>query len=362
MDFIDLNKQYLKIKEPLSISLKRIFTNSDYILGKEVIELEQQLSEYTQNKCITVANGTDALFVALKALDIGIDDEVIVPSFTWVSSVETILSVGAVPIYCDIDPFTFNLDLKDAQKKISSKTRAIMAVSIFGQTADLFDAKDLCKKNGIYLIEDGAQSFGAEHFGHKSCSIADISTTSFFPSKPLGCYGDGGAIFWKNNDFDDLLKTIPRHGQTGRYDYKRVGINSRLDTIQAAVLIEKLKIFEGEIELRNDIAKLYERELNNVGSIQIPKILDNNRSVFAQYTIKLIDLSRNELIEFLKKKDIPTGVYYSQPLHLSKPYESNVELPNTMNCSKNVLSLPMSPYLEKKEVEYICSSIKEFVY
>ena len=330
MEFIDLKAQYRKYKNEIDKSIARVIESGDFILGEEVSKFELELEEKIGTKCITVANGTDAIFIVLKALGIKEGDEVIVPSFTWVSTAEVVKLAGAKPIFCDINGTSFNIEPTEIEKHISPNTRAIIAVSIFGQCAELLDIKKIAERNKIFLIEDAAQSFGAKHYKKYSCSIADFSTTSFFPSKPLGCYGDGGAIFYKNYDFEESIRTIPRHGQKGRYNYINIGVNSRLDSLQAAILSTKLKFLDDELKKKNIVHEIYEHYLSKFKEIQLPVIADYNESSNAIYSIKVSDnRTREKLYEFLNMENIPVGKYYPVPLHQSAPYLSETNLPIT---------------------------------
>lgn len=307
------------------------------------------------------------MLIALRALGVKAGDEIIVPSFTWVSTAEVVKLLDATPIFADVNT-SFNIETSGIKKLISKKTKGIIAVSMFGSCADLNNLKSITEENNIFLIEDAAQSFGAKHNNMMSCSIADISTTSFFPSKPLGCFGDGGAIFTSNNKLADEINAISKHGQKGRYNYVTIGMNSRLDTIQAAVLIEKFKIFENEIYLRNKVASKYNELLTNMSEITCPILPDDeNRSVWAQYTIILNSphnkIRRAEIMDILKINGIPTALYYPAPIHLQKPYMGsiNLNLPITENLSNSVLSLPMHPYLQIKDQEKIADSLNKIL-
>jgi UDP-2-acetamido-2-deoxy-ribo-hexuluronate aminotransferase len=368
INFIDVNKQYELHKDEIDISMANVLNHGAFIQGPEVKELEQLLSEYTGSNALTVANGTDALFISLMALGIGPGDEVITPSFTWVSTVEAIRLVGAKPVYIEVRPETFNINEDDIKKMITPRTKVIMPVSIFGRCPNLNIIKNLpeVKNNDIKILEDAAQSFGAKSDGLMSCSVADISTTSFFPAKPLGCYGDGGAIFTNDENLFEKISMISKHGQQGRYNYKTIGVNSRLDTLQAAVLISKLKFFEKEISMRNKVANIYNELLSSTNLIKIPSIPDQaNRSVWAQYTIILDDKvykKRQEIMAKMKEKNIPTALYYPAALHLQKPYfDSDAFLPITEYIADRVMSLPMHPYLEKVEIEYISDNLMKIL-
>ena len=368
INFIDLNKQYLSIKQEVDDSISKVINASSFIQGPEVKELEQQLTQYTSCNALSVANGTDALFISLMALGVGPGDEVITPSFTWVSTVEAIKLVGAKPVFIEVSKETFNIDEEKIEDLISANTKVIMPVSIFGRCPDLNRIMNLkkVKNNNIKVLEDAAQSFGAKFDGKLSCSIADISTTSFFPAKPLGCYGDGGAIFTNNRELFEKVSMISKHGQQGRYNYKTIGVNSRLDTIQAAVLLCKLKVFEKEVSLRNNVASLYNNSLHNSDFCKVPFIPDNeNRSVWAQYTIILNDdvyRHRSEIMNKMKERNIPTALYYPAALHLQKPYlDEDANLPTTEYIADRVLSLPMHPYLSDDEVDYISTNLKDIL-
>lgn len=368
INFIDISKQYELYKDSIDSSISNVLKKGSFIQGPEVKELEKLLTEYIGVNALTVANGTDALFISLMALGVGPGDEVITPSFTWVSTVEAIRLVGAKPVFIEVRPETFNINEDDIQKIITSRTKVIMPVSIFGRCPDLDMIKNLpeVKKQNIKILEDAAQSFGAKSSGLMSCSIADISTTSFFPAKPLGCYGDGGAIFTNDQELFEKVSMISKHGQKGRYNYKTVGVNSRLDTIQAAVLISKLDFFEKEISMRNKVAKLYNDFLSSSSLITIPSIPDKeNRSVWAQYTLILSDdvyKRRDDIMAKMQECNIPTALYYPAALHLQKPYfDADANLPITEYIADRVISLPMHPYLEEDEIDYISHNLNNIL-
>lgn len=366
INFIDLKRQQNQIKSNLNESIENVLSNGNYIMGEDVRNLEAMLSEYVGQECITVANGTDALFVSLLSCGIEPGDEVIVPSFTWVSTAEVVCLAKATPVFIDIDE-TFNLDIQQIERLISKKTKAIIPVSMFGLMPNLEQINEIAERYGLTVIEDAAQSFGAKFNEKISCSLADISTTSFFPAKPLGCYGDGGAVFIKNKKFLKKAKSIPRHGQDGRYNYIDIGLNSRLDTLQAAILIEKLKIFEDEIQLRNKVANFYIDSMSSVENIKLPQKTDeHNRSVWAQFTIRLgegLKEHRKDIMNELKANGIPTALYYPVPLHTAECYKSAryLDLKNTEEISNEVISIPMHPYLENKELNYISEKFKASV-
>ena len=366
MEFIDLNKQYLRIKPKIDLAINKVLQNQNFILGEEVTEFERIMNDYLNTFSVGVANGTDALMIALMAAGINEGDEVITPSFTWVSTVEVIKLLKARPVFVDIDPNTFNIDEKLIEERITPKTKFIIPVSLFGCCPNLDKIMEIANHHNLLVLEDAAQSYGAKSNGKLSCSIAHISTTSFFPAKPLGCYGDGGAIFSSDKDLLERSKIISRHGQSGRYNYVTVGVNSRLDTIQAAVLIEKHKILEDEIERRNKVASTYNDLLGENDYFKLPKVNnESNRSVWAQYTIQLnaeLKPHRQKIMDSLKISNIPTALYYPAPLHLQGPYlDNSIELPHTVNISDSVLSLPMHPYLSLEEIQEICHHLSMVV-
>jgi UDP-2-acetamido-2-deoxy-ribo-hexuluronate aminotransferase len=359
VDFINLKSQYSLLKPKINLAIQKVMDHGKYINGPEVELLEQNLASFTGNKfCISVANGTDALEIAQKAIGIEPDDEVLLPSYTWVSTAETLKYLGAKLIFCDVNPLTFNIDPDEVRKKITNKTKAIVAVSIFGQCADLLKLKEIATENNLYLIEDAAQSFGAKHHGKYSCSIADISTTSFFPSKPLGGYGDGGAIFTNNEILAKEMRLLARHGQQSKDNFIRVGRNSRLDSIQAAILLEKLKIFDQEIINRNSIHKKYETQIDN-SICTTPYIQKGNISVFAQYTLKGTECSIAKVCSSLKTEGIPFMQYYQKPIHQQEVYnvEGSYRLKVTEGLASSTVSIPMSPYLTGSEIDFVINTI-----
>ncbi|WP_223462664.1 DegT/DnrJ/EryC1/StrS family aminotransferase [Pseudomonas sp. A-R-26] len=357
IEFIDLISQQKRIKDKIELGIKRVLEHGQYILGPEVTELEDKLADFVGAKyCITCANGTDALQIAQMALGIGPGDEVITPGFTYIATAETVALLGAKPIYVDIDPRTFNLNPSLLEAAITPRTKAIIPVSLYGQCADFDTINAIAKKYNIPVIEDAAQSFGATYRGKRSCNLTTIACASFFPSKPLGCYGDGGAIFTNDEELAKIIRQIARHGQDRRYHHVRVGVNSRLDTIQAAILLPKLAIFEDEIDARNRIAKQYDKLLTNSSSnekptaekystiVAIPFIEPHNTSVFAQYTVRV---KNREAVQIkLKEAGIPTAVHYPIPLNKQPAVADNLAiLPVGDEIASQVMSLPMHPYL-----------------
>lgn len=357
IEFIDLKTQQARIKDQIDLAIQRVLAHGQYILGPEVAELEEKLAVYTGAKhCITVANGTDALQIAQMALGIGPGDEVITPGFTYIATAETVALLGAKPVYVDIDPRTYNLDPALLEAAITPRTKAIVPVSLYGQCADFDAINSIAKKYKIPVIEDAAQSFGATFRERKSCNLSEISCASFFPSKPLGCYGDGGAIFTNSDVVAKTIRQIARHGQTRRYHHVVIGVNSRLDTIQAAILLEKLKILEEEIGMRQVVASRYDQMLQAAGFNSTPFVPSHNLSVYAQYTIRV--KSREVLQSKLIAEGIPTAVHYPIPLN-QQPAVADVSayLPVGDEVAKTVLSLPMHPYLTEWEQEKIVRAL-----
>ena len=350
MEFIDLKAQYRRLRESVNGRIQAVLDHGQYILGPEVEELERALAARTGSKhCIGVASGTDALLLALMALGIRPGDEVITAPFTFIATAEMIALLGAVPAFVDIDAATYNLDPKLLESAITAKTRAIMPVSMFGQCADMDAINTIAARHGLPVIEDAAQSFGATYQGRQSANLSTIGCTSFFPSKPLGCYGDGGACFTSDDALALAMREIRNHGQAARYQHTRIGFNGRLDTIQAAVLLAKLEVFDEELELRARAAERYNRLLTGV--VHTPQIASECRSVYAQYTIEVDE--RDRVVEGLKTAGIPTAIHYPRPLHLQPVFGylgiAPGAFPASERASERVLSLPMHPYLEENQ-------------
>ena len=343
--FIDLKAQQERIAASLDQRMRAVLDHGKYILGPEVAELEERLAEFVGvGHCITCANGTDALQVALMALGVGPGDEVITPAFSYIATAETVALVGARPVYVDIDPRTFNVDASLVEAAITEKTKAIIPVSLYGRPADFDVINEVAARYGLPVIEDGAQSFGASLGGRRSCGLSTIGCTSFFPSKPLGCYGDGGALFTDDDDLAVVLRQVARHGQSRRYHHVRVGINSRLDTLQAAVLLAKMEVFPDELERREQVAARYKRLLTDRG-LPGPVPLVDRISAWAQFTVR-VD-SRDEVQKRLTEEGIPTVVHYPRPLNEQPAVQDDhSELPHGELASRQVLSLPMHPYLQ----------------
>ncbi|MGL4191286.1 MAG: DegT/DnrJ/EryC1/StrS family aminotransferase [Vibrio sp.] len=357
MQFIDLGAQQARIKQKIDAGIQKVLAHGQYILGPEVAELERKLTEYTGAKhCITVANGTDALQIAQMALGIGSGDEVITPGFTYIATAETVALLGAKPVYVDVCPKTYNLDPAKLEAAITPKTKAIIPVSLYGQCADFDAINAIAAKYGIPVIEDSAQSFGASYKGKKSCNLSTIACTSFFPTKPLGCYGDGGAIFTNDDELALVMRQIARHGQDRRYHHIRVGVNSRLDTLQAAILLPKLEILHEEIELRNKVAATYANLLQQVGINTVPHIEDHNVSAWAQYTIRV--KNRQELQQKLQQAGIPTAVHYPIPLNKQPAVaDYSIQLPIGDEIAEEVMSLPMYPYLAEQDIQRVVKAL-----
>lgn len=374
MEFIDLKKQYEILKQEIDANIQAVLDDGHYIMGAAVSELEKELADYIGVKhCITCANGTDALSLALMAWDIKSGDAVFVPSFTFYATAEVVSLIGATPIFIDSDPRTFNIDVIHLRSMIENvikegklTPRAIIPVDLFGQPAEYEEIMKIAKDYNLLVLEDGAQGFGGSINGKKACGFGDISTTSFFPAKPLGCYGDGGAVFTDSDVYYEKLVSLRVHGKGSyKYDNVRVGLNSRLDTLQAAILLPKLHAFiDYELNSRNEIADIYNHELNDI--VITPLVKENMQSSWAQYTILLNDeQERNELQQYLKSKGIPSMIYYPKPLHMQSVYKDHIvyseDLKNAENLSRKCLSLPMHPYLEREQIITVCNEIKLYL-
>ena len=362
MEFCDLKSQYQRLKVEIDAGIQRVLDHGQYILGPEVAELEERLAAYTGTKhCITVANGTDALQIVQMALGIGPGDEVITPGFAYIATAETIALLGAKPIYVDIDQRTFTLDPALLEAAITTRTKAIIPVSLFGQCADMDAINAIAANHGIPVIEDAAQSFGATYKGRKSCNVSAIACTSFFPTKPLGCYGDGGAIFTIDDELAKVMRQIARHGQDRRYHHVRIGVNSRLDTIQAAILLAKLEVFDEELSLRQQVAARYTTMIASASGqsmhrVVLPYIEPHNTSMYAQFTIRV--QNRDAVQEKMKLVGIPTAVHYPIPLNQQPAVaDESAQLPNGDAVARQVLSLPMHPNLDFVDQQQIVSKI-----
>ena len=357
MEFIDLKSQYQRLKFQIDAAIQRVLDHGQYILGPEVAELEENLVAYTGAKyCISVANGTDALQIALMALGVGPDDEVITPGFTYIATAETVVLLGAKPVYVDIDARTYNLDPTLLEAAITPRTKAIIPVSLYGQCADFDAINVIAERHGISVIEDAAQSFGASYKERKSCNLSTIACASFFPSKPLGCYGDGGAIFTSDGELAKMIRQIARHGQDRRYHHVRIGVNSRLDTLQAAILLPKLAVLDEELEQRQVVAARYARLLDEIDLKTAPVVEPYNVSAWAQYTVRVP--SRDTVQKNLAKAGVPTAVHYPIPLNQQPAVEDrSVHLVVGDEVAKQVLRLPMSPYLGKLDQKRVAVAL-----
>ncbi len=377
MEFRDLKKQYQALKEDIDAQIFDVISNAHFISGEQVEELEKKLSKYVGVKhCITCGNGTDAITLALMAWGVGKGDAVFVPDFTFFSSGECPAYEGATPIFVDVDERTYNIDPEKLENAILSVKRegkynpkVVVAVDLFGLPANYDAIIPICKKYNLLLLEDGAQGFGGSLRGKLACSFGDISTTSFFPAKPLGCYGDGGAIFTDNDDWASLIRSYSVHGKSGenKYDNIRIGMNSRLDTIQAAVLLPKLKAFqEHELGNVNKVAERYTKLLSGTGLI-LPVVEEDFVSSWAQYTVQLPEgINRDEIQMKMHERGIPTMVYYMKPMHMQGAFfgtnSCEADCPVTVWLCGRVLSLPIHPYMEEKEVLHIVECLKEILH
>lgn len=353
MHFIDIQAIHARSASEIDAAVAKVFAHGRYINGPEVYELEATIGEFLGAPdlplhCVAVASGTMALEVALRALGIGPGDEVITTPFTWISTAETIALVGAIPVFADIEAATYNIDPKEVEKAITKKTKAIIPVDLFGQMADYPALEAIAEKHGLKIIEDAAQSFGAEQNGRKAGTMGHVATTSFFPAKPLGGYGDGGAVFTKDADLAEAIRAISNHGCKERESHYLLGTNGRCDSLQAAIIQAKFPNFrDEEIELRKKVGARYSEALKD--HVTVPAIHPGNTHIYAQYTIRPKD--REALAEFLRAKDIPSAVYYRRPLHQQKVFTdlpcAKKSFPNTEKASKEVISLPFHPYLSK---------------
>lgn len=360
INFIDLKAQYQEYKEEIDKEVSEVFTNAQFIGGEKLNSLEENLAAYTGSEhAIGCSSGTDALLLSLMALDIGHGDEVITTPFTFIATAEVISFLGAKPIFVDIDEDSYNIDPTKIKSVITDRTKAIMPVSLYGQCADMDAINEIAKEFNIPVIEDACQSFGATYNGKKSCNLSTIGCTSFFPSKPLGAYGDGGAIFTNDDELATKIRMLLNHGQGERYKHKYIGINGRLDAVQAAILGVKLKHFEKEVKLRDEIGTRYSDLLEDA-NVRTPKILEGNKSVYAQYSVRVED--REDMINKLTDLEIPTAVHYPVPLHMQEAFKNlgyaKGDFPVSEKVSSQIMSLPMSPYLTEKEQDFIVDSIK----
>lgn len=361
-DFFNLSAQYNILKHSINKDLSSFLKKQNFILGKETALLENKLSNFVGSKyCLSCANGTDGLTIALLALDLNKDSEVLIPAFNYISSAEVCLLLGLKPVFVDVND-QFHIDIEDLSKKISSKTKVIIPTSLFGRCCDFEGIKKIAKKNDLYVIEDAAQSFGSiDSNNNKSCNFFDISCTSFFPTKPLGCYGDGGAIFTNNKKIYERVKMIARHGQKSTFNHVKVGVNSRLDNLQSFFLLKKLKIFKNEISLRmNNYLKII-KILNKYKDLGFNKLNKNEISTVAIFPI--IFKSRDKLTKHLHRCKIPTRVYYPKTIYQHRPYwKYAVKCKNSERITREIFSIPFSPYLDNQFFIRLDNSLSKFFY
>lgn len=370
IQMVDLKKQYSKIKPAIDSAIHNCIDNANFIKGPQVGNFENQLAEYLEVKhVISCGNGTDALQISIMALGLKPGDEVIIPAFTYVATAEVIGLLGLIPIMVDVDPFTFNINQELVAEAITDKTKLVVPVHLFGQSAEMEGILSLCQAKGIAVVEDTAQAIGAKYIfadGKKvsAGAMGDFGTTSFFPSKNLGCYGDGGAVYTNNSDLARKARMVANHGQDKKYIHDVIGINSRLDTIQAAILGEKLKYLDTYIGNRQKVASFYDRELGGIDAIEIPFRTNNSTHVFHQYTLKVPAHLRDNFKEYLSKKEIPSMVYYPIPLNRQKAFQNLGrtigDLTVTEELCKQVISLPMHTELTDTELQYITKTIKTY--
>ncbi|MCP5266397.1 MAG: DegT/DnrJ/EryC1/StrS family aminotransferase [Burkholderiaceae bacterium] len=361
MDFIDLKTQYRESKSLIDQRIHRVLDHGQFIMGPEVAECEAALATYTGSKhCVTVASGTEALLIALMALGVGPGDEVITTPFTFVATVEVIVLVGATPVFVDIEPDTCNIDAARIEAAITDRTKAIIPVSLYGQAADMDEINAIAERRGLTVIEDAAQSFGATYKGRRSGNLSRIGCTSFFPSKPLGCYGDGGAIFTDDDALATAMREIRVHGQSRRYHHSRVGVGGRMDTIQCAVVLGKLERFEWEIEQRHRIGARYVAQLSGIAGIETLTVRPDRDCVWGQFTIRADD--RDALVAGLKAAGVPTAIHYPETMDRQPAYRDGCRivgsLENSQYAAERVVSLPMHPYLDEATQDRIVAAVR----
>lgn len=360
MEFIDLKTQYRKYQAEIDAGIRRVLDHGHYIMGPEIAELEAALARFVGVRhVLTVASGTDSLEIALRALGIGPGDEVITVPFTWISTAEVIGMVGARPVFIDVDPATYNMDVGALEGAITPRTKAIMPVSLFGQMPDYDRINRIAAGHGLPVIEDGAQSFGATQEGRRSCGVTTIGSTSFFPAKPLGCFGDGGALFTNDDELAEKMRAIRTHGGVKRHHHPLLGMNGRFDTLQAAVVLAKLPHFEWEVRERGRIGARYTEALR--GTCVVPEVAPGNTHVYAQYTIRVPQ--RDRVAERMKAAGVPTAVYYPKCLH-EQPVFAPLghrwgDLPVSEQASREVLSLPMHPFLTEADQDRVVTALKQ---
>ena len=365
IDFAKLQHQYQLYKNEIDAAIHAVLDKSNYILGEECDKLERELEQFTQAKhAIVCSSGTDALLLAMMALDIQPDDEIITTPFTFIATAETIALMKAKPVFVDIQPDTYNIDPSKIEAAITPKTRAIMPVSLYGQPPDLDEIKAIADKHSLKVIIDGAQSFGATYNGISDSALGDISCTSFFPAKPLGCYGDGGAVFTHNDELAEKMRMLRVHGQGQRYHHKYIGMGGRLDTLQAAILLAKLPHYRKEIEMRQQVAQTYHEKIPKLPELTLPTLKPDRSSVWAQYTLRA--KNRDDLQQRLQQVGIPTAIHYPKPLHLQECFgylqHKAGDFPIAETAANEVISLPMNAFLTVNELDFIadavCSQLK----
>ncbi|MEH6745901.1 MAG: DegT/DnrJ/EryC1/StrS family aminotransferase [Maribacter arcticus] len=362
IDFANLDKAYQEHSSEFEVAALDVMSSARYILGKDTDDLEASLQDYVKSDfALGVSSGTDALLLAMMALGIRGGDEIITTPFTFIATSETIACLGAKPVFVDIDESTFNIDVTLIEAAITAKTKAIMPVSLYGQMADMDAINEIARRHNLFVIEDAAQSFGALYKGKRSCSMSTVGCTSFFPAKPLGCFGDGGALFTQDQELYEKMKAMRVHGQVQRYTHKYIGMGGRLDNLQAAILNVKLKYYERDIERRQNIAKKYDELLSE--TISTPEIIKDRTSVYAQYTVRI--KNREQVQENLKAAGIPTAVHYPIPMHLQECFSylghKKGDFPISETCADQVMSLPMNPYLTNEEIDYITTNLIKFL-
>lgn len=360
IDFIDLKSQYRELKTSIDHRIQAVLDHGQYIMGPEVGELEDKLAAFVgDGECITVASGTEALLIALMALGIKNGDEVITSPFTFAATAEVVALVGATPVFVDVEPDTCNINARLIEAAITKRTRAIMPVSLYGQAPDMDDINTIAGKYNLAVIDDAAQSFGGTYKDRRSCSLSTIGCTSFFPSKPLGCYGDGGAIFTKDAALAKAMREIRVHGQERRYHHTRVGVGGRMDSIQCAIVLAKLERFDWELTRREKIAQRYIRSLSGSNVVTPPEVRSDRTSAWAQFTVQVE--RRNQVIKSLNDSGVPTAIHYPIPLHLQPAYRDvcrvSGSLANAEHVADRVLSLPMHPYLSETTQDTIVSRL-----
>ena len=359
IDFANLQYQYKLYKDEIDEAIHKVLDKSNYIMGEEVTQLEKNLEEFTGAKyAISCSSGTDALLLAMTALDIKPGDEIITTPFTFIATAETIAFLGAVPVFVDIDEKTYNIDPSKIEEKITKKTKAIMPVSLYGQPADMDALQNIADKHSLKVIIDGAQSFGSTYKGKTDSNLGDISTTSFFPAKPLGCFGDGGAVFTNDEALATKMKSLRVHGQSKRYHHKYIGMGGRMDTLQCAIVDVKLKHYKKDLALRQEVATKYTKVLQGK-AIVLPTIAKKATSAWAQYSVRV--KNRDEVQAQLKEHGIPTAVHYPMPLHLQEAFEylnyKKGDFPISERVSEEIMSLPMNPYVRDDEINYISEKL-----